>query len=98
VRLAVLVATDDVKRPLGVLEVLQQELALGGLAGLFAFQLDDLDRAETERPSRGGGALGVVAGEVGLGRAAETADDQEGKLQFATDRAGGSTDQIFSML
>jgi hypothetical protein len=40
-RLAVLVAADDVC----VLEVLQQELALGGLAGLFAFQLDDLDRA-----------------------------------------------------
>jgi len=94
VRLAVLVATDDVS----VLEVVQQELALGGLTRLSAFQLEDLDRAEPERAARGGGALGVVAREVGLGRAAETADDEEGELQLATERAGGSTDQIFSML
>ena len=93
-RLAVLVASDDVC----VLQVLQEEFALGGLAGLSAFQLDDLDRPEPERASRGGGALGIVAGELGLGRAAQTADDEEGELQFATERAGGSTDQIFSML
>jgi hypothetical protein len=93
-RLAVLVATDDVS----VFQVLQQELALGGLAGLAAFQLDNLDRAETERTPGGGGALGIVPRQFGLGRAAQAADDEEGELQFATDRAGGSTDQIFSML
>jgi hypothetical protein len=45
VRLAVLVAGDDV----AVLELFEDELALGGLAGFPALQLDDLDRTETER-------------------------------------------------
>jgi len=46
-RLAVLVATDD----MGVLQVLEQQLALGGLAGLPALKLDDLDGAEAQRPA-----------------------------------------------
>ena len=45
VGLAVLVASDDVR----VLQMLEQQLALGGLAGLPAFQLDDLDGPEPER-------------------------------------------------
>ena len=93
-RLAVLVAGDDVS----VFEMLQDEVALGGLAGLPAVELDDLHRAEAERAAGGRGALGVVAGERRLRRAAEAADGQDRDLQFATERAGGSTDQIFSML
>jgi hypothetical protein len=81
-----------------ILEVLQQELALGGLAGLAALQLDDLDRAEAERPARGRGAFGVVAGENRFRRAAKPADREDRDLQLATERIGGSTDQIFSML
>jgi hypothetical protein len=94
VRLAVLVAGDDVS----VFQMLQQELALGGLAGLSAIELDDLHRAEAQGPAGGGGALGVVAGERGFLRTAEPADGQDRDLQLATERAGGSTDQIFSML
>jgi hypothetical protein len=94
----VLVATDDAQASWGVLEVFEEQLALGGLAGLPAFQLDDLDGAEAERPAGRGGALGVVAGKLGFRRTAEPADDQKGEFQFATDLAGGSTDQIFSML
>ncbi len=92
--LAVLVAGDDES----VLQMLQQQVALGGLAGLLAFEFDDLDRAEAERPAGGGGAVGVIAGKLRLRRAAEPADDQKGEFQFAADLAGGSTDQIFSML
>jgi hypothetical protein len=94
VGLAVLVAGDDV----GVFQMLEQQPALGGLAGLPAFQLDDLDGPEAERAAGCGGALDVVAGKLGLRRTAELADDEEGELQFAADLAGGSTDQIFSML
>jgi hypothetical protein len=93
-RLAVLVAGDDV----GVLQMVEQQLAFGGLAGLPAFEFDDLDGAQAQGAAGGGGALGIVAGELGFSRAAEPADNQECEFQFATDRAGGSTDQIFSML
>jgi hypothetical protein len=44
VRLAVLVAGDDVR----VLQVFEEQFALGRLAGLAAFQLDQLDRAEAQ--------------------------------------------------
>ena len=43
-RLAVLVATDDV----GVFQMVEQQLALGGLAGLFAFEFDDLDGPQAQ--------------------------------------------------
>jgi hypothetical protein len=94
VRLAVLVAGDDVS----IFEVLQEELALGCLAGLLALQFDDLDRTQSERAARGRGAFGVVAGERRFRRAAQFADREDRDLQLATERAGGSTDQIFSML
>lgn len=92
--LAVLVAGDDV----AVLQVLEQQLALGGLAGLLALQFDDLDGADAQGPARGGGAFDVVAREAGLRGAAELGDGQEGDFQLAAARVGGSTDQIFSML
>lgn len=68
----VLVAGDDV----GVLQMRQQDFGLGGLAGFPRLDLDDLDGPKPQRPSGGGGALGVVAAERRLRRPAELADAQ----------------------
>jgi hypothetical protein len=95
--LAALVAGDDA----GVLEV-------GFELGPGLIDLDDLDRPQAQRPPGGGGAGGIVEGELSLGRRRELAVDQQGYLQArssaetsagpAKARGGGSTDQIFSML
>jgi hypothetical protein len=90
----VLVAGDDV----GVLQVRGQDLGLGGLARLSRLNLDDLDRPQAQGPAGGGGAFGIVAGQLRLGGAAQPADAQQRNLQLAVARVGGSTDQIFSML
>ena len=93
-RRPVLIAGDDV----GAFQVGQQNLGLGGLAGLLRLDLDDLDGPQAQRPAGRGGAVGVVAGQRRLGSAAQPPDRQQRDLQFATVRVGGSTDQIFSML
>ena len=89
-----LVAGNDV----GVLEVGEQDLGLGGLAGLLRLDFDDLDGTQTQRPARSRRALGVVGGQGGGGIAPEPPDRQQDDPQLAALMWLESTDQIFSML
>jgi hypothetical protein len=75
-----------------------EHLGLGGLAGFFGLDLDDLNRAQPQRAAGGGGPFGVVPRQLRLGGAAQAADAQQRDLQLAVTLVGGSTDQIFSML
>ena len=84
----------------------EQHLGLGGLAGAARLDLHHLDGGEAERSAGGGGAGGIVAGEVGLGSPqAPDRADRDGQAQgpqAQTERAAGvrwglSTDQIFSI-
>ena len=77
--LAVLVASDDV----GVFQMSQQDLGLGGFARLFRLDLDHLDRPEAERPAGGGGPLGIVLGQGRFRRPAQTADGEQRDDQLA---------------
>jgi hypothetical protein len=90
----VLVAGNDV----GVLQVGEEDLGLGGLAGFPGLDLEDLDRTQPQRPAGSGGALGVVGGQGGGGIAPEPPDRQQDDLQLAALMWLESTDQIFSML
>jgi hypothetical protein len=62
----VLVAGDQ----LGALGARQDRLGFRRLAGLARLDLDDLDRAKSQRPTRRGRALGVVTRQRSLGRRA----------------------------
>lgn len=89
-----LVARND----MGVLEMGENDLGLGRLAGLASLDLDNLDRAKTQRPARSGGPLGVIDGQGGFRRSPQPTDGQQRDLQFAALMWLESTDQIFSML
>jgi hypothetical protein len=61
----------------------RQHLGLGGLARLARLDLEDLDRAKTERSAAGRGALDIVLRQQRLGGAAEPTDGEEGDLHAA---------------
>ena len=76
----------------------RQDFGLRRLARLPGLNLDDLDRPKAQRATGRRGALGIVAGERRFWRPPELSDREERDPQLAVTRAGGSTDQIFSML
>ncbi len=91
---AVFVAGDHVC----AMQMLEQKVALGGLAWLAAFQLHHFDRSQPQGAAGGRRALGVITHQSRFGRATQAPDGEEDDLQLAAALAGGSTDQIFSML
>jgi hypothetical protein len=95
VGLAAFVAGDQMR----ALGGRQQQFGLGRLAGLLRIEVDQLQRAETQRLAREGGAPGIVVRERGLRPAPRLADGRDGKPQAeAWVRWALSTAQIFSML